>query len=98
MVAVCRNIYQISPECPISNDGNGPMATRQTELAREQEYGSRRYERLDLLRERTQKQLKDVLPTGAAGTLQNRSQRDRFAGMYAASPARPGALPRCLAS
>lgn len=72
------------------------MATRQTELAREQDYVSRLYDRLDLLRERTQKKLKDVLATGAVGTLQNRSERDTFAGMYAARLARLWAVERGL--
>ncbi|MEU7893057.1 ATP-binding domain-containing protein [Nonomuraea sp. NPDC049152] len=70
--------------------------TRQTELAREQDYVSRLYGRLDVLRERTQQQLKDVLATGAVGTLQNRSERDSFAGMYAARLARLWAVERGL--
>ncbi|MGW4474147.1 HelD family protein [Nonomuraea sp. NPDC004354] len=70
--------------------------TRQTEVAREQEYVSRLYGRLDVLRERTQQQLKDVLATGAVGTQQNRSERDSFAGMYAARLARLWAVERGL--
>ncbi|MFF0576819.1 HelD family protein [Streptosporangium saharense] len=63
---------------------NGAKATRQIELEREQEYVSGLYERLDLLRERTQRQLDEVLAQGGGGgTHQNRSERDSFAGMYA---------------
>ncbi|MFF5205567.1 HelD family protein [Streptosporangium sp. NPDC000396] len=63
---------------------NGATASRQIELAKEQEYVSRLYERLDLLRERTQRQLDGVLAQGGSGgTHQNRSERDTFAGMYA---------------
>ncbi|MFI9431526.1 MULTISPECIES: HelD family protein [Streptosporangium] len=63
---------------------NGATATRQLELAKEQEYVSGLYARLDLLRERTQRQLDGVLAQGGSGgTHQNRSERDTFAGMYA---------------
>ncbi|ACZ88563.1 HelD family protein [Streptosporangium roseum] len=63
---------------------NGATATRQLELAKEQEYVSGLYERLDLLRERTKRQLDGVLAQGGSGgTHQNRSERDTFAGMYA---------------
>ncbi|WP_157247208.1 HelD family protein [Nonomuraea typhae] len=72
------------------------MAARQTELAKEQEYVSRLYTRLDVLRERTQVQLKDVLATGAVGTMQNRSERDTFAEMYANRLARLWAVERGL--
>ncbi|MEV0590775.1 HelD family protein [Nonomuraea cavernae] len=72
------------------------MSTRQTELAREQEYVTRLYERLDVLRDRTQRSLKDVLATGAVGTLQNRSERDTFAEMYASRLARLWAVERGL--
>ncbi|MFI6316139.1 HelD family protein [Nonomuraea sp. NPDC050556] len=73
------------------------MASRQTELVKEQDYVTRLYERLDVLRERTQKQLKDVLATGAVGTMQNRSERDSFAEMYAVRLARLWAVERGLA-
>ncbi|GAA2270979.1 AAA family ATPase [Nonomuraea roseoviolacea subsp. roseoviolacea] len=94
-VVVCRNNKQNGPECPINNN-NGLAATRQTELAREQEYVARLYERLDTLRDRTQRQLKEVLATGAVGTMQNRSERDTFAGMYASRLARLWAVERGL--
>jgi DNA helicase IV len=58
------------------------------ELAREQEYVAALYERLDVLRERTRKQLDGVLAQGASGTHQNRSERDSFADMYAQRLAR----------
>ncbi|MEZ0071000.1 ATP-binding domain-containing protein [Planotetraspora sp. GP83] len=58
------------------------------ELAREQKYVAALYERLDVLRERTRKQLDGVLAQGASGTHQNRSERDSFAGMYAQRLAR----------
>ncbi|NRQ39031.1 ATP-binding domain-containing protein [Nonomuraea sp. NN258] len=78
------------------NHNNGQAATRQTELAREQEYVTRLYARLDELRERTQRQLKEVLATGAVGTMQNRSERDTFADMYASRLARLWAVERGL--
>ncbi|NUW32049.1 AAA family ATPase [Nonomuraea sp. SMC257] len=78
------------------NNNNGLATTRQTELAREQEYVARLYERLDTLRDRTQSQLKEVLATGAVGTMQNRSERDTFAGMYASRLARLWAVERGL--
>ncbi|NUW41805.1 AAA family ATPase [Nonomuraea rhodomycinica] len=78
------------------NNNNGLAATRQTELAREQEYVARLYARLDTLRDRTQRQLKEVLATGAVGTMQNRSERDTFAGMYASRLARLWAVERGL--
>ncbi|MBT2227499.1 AAA family ATPase [Nonomuraea sp. NEAU-A123] len=77
-------------------NNNGQAATRQTELAREQEYVARLYARLDALRVRTQSQLKEVLGAGAVGTLQNRSERDTFAGMYASRLARLWAVERGL--
>ncbi|MEV4892227.1 DNA/RNA helicase domain-containing protein [Nonomuraea sp. NPDC055795] len=49
-----------------------------------------------MLRERTQSQLKDVLATGAVGTMQNRSERDTFADMYANRLARLWAVERGL--
>ncbi|GAA4087874.1 AAA family ATPase [Nonomuraea soli] len=76
------------PECPI---------TTNSELAKEQEYVSRLYDRLDVLRERTQRQLKEILATGAVGTHQNRSERDDFAVMYANRLARLWAVERGLA-
>ncbi|MCA2222122.1 HelD family protein [Nonomuraea aurantiaca] len=48
------------------------------------------------MRERTQSQLKEVLGAGAVGTQQNRSERDTFAGMYAARLARLWAVERGL--
>ncbi len=50
-----------------------------------------------MLRERTQGQLKDVLAAGAVGTMQNRSERDTFAEMYATRLARLWAVERGLA-
>ncbi len=94
-VVVCRNNKQIGPERPI-NHNNGLAATRQTELAREQAYVTRLYDRLDLLRERTQRQLKDVLAMGAVGTMQNMSERDAFAEMHATRLARLWAVERGL--
>jgi DNA helicase IV len=52
------------------------------ELAREQRYVSRLYDRLDLLRARTAEQLADVRRRGPVGTPQNRSERDSFATLY----------------
>ncbi|MEV5555116.1 ATP-binding domain-containing protein [Nonomuraea wenchangensis] len=86
---------QNGPECPI-NHINGQAATRQTELAKEQEYVTALYDRLDALRERTQRQLKEVLASGAVGTMQNRSERDTFAEMYATRLARLWAVERGL--
>ncbi|MEV4218418.1 ATP-binding domain-containing protein [Nonomuraea sp. NPDC049725] len=94
-VVVCRNNKQNGPERPI-NHNNGLAATRQTELAREQAYVTRLYDRLDLLRERTQRQLKDVLAMGAVGTMQNMSERDSFAEMHATRLARLWAVERGL--
>ncbi|MEU4226536.1 AAA family ATPase [Nonomuraea sp. NPDC026600] len=48
------------------------------------------------MRVRTQSQLKEVLGAGAVGTLQNRSERDTFAGMYASRLARLWAVERGL--
>ncbi len=48
------------------------------------------------MRERTQGQLKDVLAAGAVGTMQNRSERDTFAEMYATRLARLWAVERGL--
>lgn len=59
------------------------MAVRQAELAKEQAYVARLYHRLDELREDTRRRLDEVLAQGAVGTLQNRSERDSFATMYA---------------
>ncbi len=95
-VVICCNNKQNGPECPI-NHINGQAAMRQTELAKEQEYVTRLYDRLDMLRERTQRQLKEVLATGAVGTMQNRSERDTFADMYASRLARLWAVERGLA-
>ncbi|GAB2465614.1 AAA family ATPase [Streptosporangium sandarakinum] len=82
-MAGCHN-SQMSPEHPISINNNGSATVRQHEVAREQEYVSALYERLDVLRERTQRQLDEVLAQGGSGgTHQNRSERDSFAGMYA---------------
>ncbi|MGS2646005.1 ATP-binding domain-containing protein [Streptosporangium sp. LJ11] len=81
---VCHNNQRNGPEYPITSNDNGATATRQIELTREQEYVSCLYARLDLLRERTQRQLDGVLAQGGSGgTHQNRSERDSFAGMYA---------------
>ncbi|MGJ6961735.1 HelD family protein [Streptosporangium sp. G11] len=81
---VCHNNQRNGPEYPITSNDNGATATRQIELAKEQEYVSCLYARLDLLRERTQRQLDGVLAQGGSGgTHQNRSERDTFAGMYA---------------
>ncbi|WP_435880946.1 HelD family protein [Streptosporangium subroseum] len=81
---VCHNNQPNGPEYPITSNDNGATATRQIELAKEQEYVSGLYERLDLLRVRTQRQLDGVLAQGGSGgTHQNRSERDSFAGMYA---------------
>ncbi|NBE99650.1 helicase [Nonomuraea sp. KC401] len=79
------------------NHINGQTVTRQTERTREQAYVTRLYDRLDELRERTQRQLKEVLASGAVGTMQNRSERDTFAEMYALRLARLWAVERGLA-
>ncbi|WP_248963288.1 HelD family protein [Sphaerisporangium perillae] len=76
------------PEFHITTNNNEAGATRQIELAKEQEYVTGLYERLDVLRERTRKQLDGVLAQGGGGTHQNRSERDSFAGMYAERLAR----------
>lgn len=80
-------------------DGTERLITQNntTELPKEQRYLTRLYDRLDVLRERTQQQLKEVLAAGAVGTQQNRSERDTFAGMYAARLARLWAVERGLA-
>jgi DNA helicase IV len=72
----------IGPENPITTNASGRPTARQTELAREQRYVTTLYDRLDLLRERTKRQLDEVLAQGATGTHQNRSERDTFASMY----------------
>ncbi|WP_214414643.1 HelD family protein [Sphaerisporangium fuscum] len=76
------------PEFHITTKNNEAGATRQLELAKEQQYVGRLYERLDLLRARTQKQLDGVLAQGGGGTHQNRSERDSFAAMYSERLAR----------
>ncbi|HEU5035128.1 MAG TPA: ATP-binding domain-containing protein [Mycobacteriales bacterium] len=65
-----------------SLDGPVGGAARQAELAREQDYLTRLYERLDLLRDQTRARLAEVRRRGATGTPQNRSERDAFATMY----------------
>ncbi|GGL07747.1 DNA helicase [Sphaerisporangium melleum] len=65
-------------------------------MAKEQEYVTALYARLDLLRERTRKQLDGVLAQGGGGTHQNRSERDSFAGMYAERLARLWAVENAL--
>ncbi len=60
--------------------GQEDVAAR--ELAREQEYVTRLYGRLDDLRARTARQLTDVRRGGPIGTPQNRSERDSFATLY----------------
>ncbi|RCG20130.1 helicase [Sphaerisporangium album] len=76
------------PEFHITINNNEAGTTRQTQLAREQRYVAGLYERLDLLRARTRKQLDGVLAQGGGGTHQNRSERDSFAGMYSERLAR----------
>ncbi|MEV5410767.1 ATP-binding domain-containing protein [Thermopolyspora sp. NPDC052614] len=70
------------PENPIFTNASGRPTARQTELAKEQRYVTTLYDRLDLLRERTKRQLDEVLAQGGGGTHQNRSERDTFANMY----------------
>jgi DNA helicase IV len=52
------------------------------ELAREREYVSTLYARLDALRVETQEQLDAVRRSNSGGTHQNRSERDSFARIY----------------
>ncbi|MEU9889085.1 ATP-binding domain-containing protein [Sphaerisporangium sp. NPDC051011] len=78
----------IRPEFHITINDNEAGTTRQIELAREQRYVAGLYERLDLLRARTRKQLDGVLAQGGGGTHQNRSERDTFAVMYSERLAR----------
>jgi DNA helicase IV len=52
------------------------------ELAREREYVSTLYARLDALRIETQQQLDAVRRSNVGGTHQNRSERDSFARIY----------------
>jgi DNA helicase IV len=65
---------------------------RRGELEREQSYLTRLYERLDALRDQTRARLTEVRRRGAAGTHQNRSERDSFAGMYEARLAQLNAV------
>src|SRR3954452_12569332 len=62
------------------------------ELVREQDYLTRLYDRLDLLRHQTHDRLAGVRRRGATGTHQQRSERDAFAGMYAARLAQLNAV------
>ncbi|MDF5756730.1 ATP-binding domain-containing protein [Spongiactinospora sp. TRM90649] len=72
------------------------LEARERELAREQAYVTRLYDRLDALRDHTRRQLDAVLAQGGGGTLQNRSERDTFAGMYAERLARLWAVEHAL--
>jgi DNA helicase IV len=56
--------------------------SRNSEVEREQAQVGVLYARLDELREQARARLKEVLGRGAAGTHQNRSERDVFAVMY----------------
>jgi DNA helicase IV len=58
--------------------------SRSQEVAREQAHVSELYARLDELREQTRERLIEIRRRGSAGTHQNRSERDSFAGMYEA--------------
>jgi DNA helicase IV len=60
----------------------GSGGGRQAELAREQAYLTRLYDRLDLLRDQARQRLAEVRRRGATGTPQNRSERDAFATLY----------------
>ena len=62
------------------------------ELAKEQDYLTQLYDRLDLLRHQTHDRLAEVRRRGATGTHQQRSERDAFAGMYAARLAQLNAV------
>jgi DNA helicase IV len=62
------------------------------ELDREQAYLTRLYDRLDALRHQTHDRLAGVRRRGASGTHQQRSERDAFAGMYAARLAQLNAV------
>jgi DNA helicase IV len=55
---------------------------RQAELEREQDFLTRLYDRLDVLRDQTRSRLAEVRRRGATGTPQNRSERDAFATLY----------------
>lgn len=52
------------------------------ELARERDYVSKLYARLDALRDEAQLQLEAVRRSSPGGTHQNRSERDAFARIY----------------
>ncbi|HET7311413.1 MAG TPA: ATP-binding domain-containing protein [Mycobacteriales bacterium] len=67
-------------------------AGKAAELEREQAYLTRLYDRLDLLRHQTHDRLAEVRRRGATGTHQQRSERDAFAGMYAARLAQLNAV------
>lgn len=75
-------------ESPAGQQGSEQQGSDQqssvaeAELAREQEYVGRLYERLDLLRGRTAAQLAETRRRGPVGTPQNRSERDSFATLY----------------
>ncbi|PZG50960.1 helicase [Spongiactinospora gelatinilytica] len=72
------------------------LDARERELAKEQAYVTRLYDRLDALREHTRRQLDGVLAQGGGGTMQNRSERDTFATMYAERLARLWAVEHAL--
>jgi len=55
---------------------------RRAELGREQDYLTRLYNRLDVLRDQTRARLTEVRRRGATGSPQNRSERDIFATLY----------------
>ena len=63
--------------------GTVPMPPLEAGLAEERAYVAALYQRLDQLREESQAQLSKVRSTGAVGTMQNISERDAFATMYA---------------
>jgi DNA helicase IV len=58
------------------------VTTSSTETAAEQAYVDVLYARLDQLRDRAERQLREVRAAGAVGTPQARSERDAFSSLY----------------
>lgn len=63
-------------------EGGIPLPDLDAGIDEERAYVSTLYQRLDELREESQRQLSRVRSTGAVGTMQNISERDAFATMY----------------
>src|SRR5215218_786682 len=77
-----RECALVDPEHPPAEASVDDARTERDEVTREQERVDEMYARLDLLRERTARDLADVRRAGPSGTHQNRSERDSFATLH----------------